>query len=447
MVFAKISTLLHLVINLALLSLSKANPLENNASYLYQDAASHPVQEFLVDKKDLNANGGAYTKPTYILTVTWPRVVQYYSPSSRICQEFKPVFVEVARQLRKLSSRIPISFIAVSCAAHSQLCRDLGINAVPHIVGYTMGTTEGQVMKRSNDNLLDPSYVSDLLEISLDMDAAKHKPMDMRSNANAVLVSKNEHTDEPSVFADASQSFIYGLQKIQVDFKNPLTSFQKDAFIEWIDLLHWSLPSQWKIHNLINDIRHNYNFIAKKPSQIKLILESHNVPTAPIWNECKLNDASDSGYACGLWKLFHIISIGVSEQHRTVLGGKERISSAHVSDVMLNYVSIFFDCELCQVNFLQSHEKCIIDKCASLSDDVNEVSTNWKELTTWIWYLHNDINKRKLQEEARMSGKTVSKVEEDAVIWPGTQQCPQCRDLNGEWNRIQVFSFLFNEYW
>ena len=60
-----------------------------------------------------------------------------------------------------------------------------------------MGTTEGQVMKRSNDNLLDPSYVSDLLEISLDMDAAKHKPMDMRSNANAVLVSKNEHTDEP----------------------------------------------------------------------------------------------------------------------------------------------------------------------------------------------------------------------------------------------------------
>ena len=178
-----------------------------------------------------------------------------------------------------------------------------------------------------------------------------------------------------------------------------------------------------------------------------MILESHNVPTAPIWNECKLNDASDSGYACGLWKLFHIISIGVSEQHRTVLGGKERISSAHVSDVMLNYVSIFFDCELCQVNFLQSHEKCIIDKCASLSDDVNEVSTNWKELTTWIWYLHNDINKRKLQEEARMSGKTVSKVEEDAVIWPGTQQCPQCRDLNGEWNRIQVFSFLFNEYW
>merc|ERR1719291_1000205 len=46
-----------------------------------------------------------------------------------------------------------------------------------------------------------------------------------------------------------------------------------------------------------------------------------------------------------------------------------------------------------------------------------------------------------------MSGKTVSKVEEDAVIWPATQQCPQCRDLNGEWNRVQVFSFLFNEYW
>ena len=177
-------------------SLSRTNAL-GNEDYLYQDAASHPVQEFLIDKKDLKANGGVYTKPTYILTVTWPRVVQYYSPASKICQEFKPVFVDVARQLRKQSSRIPISFISVSCAAHQQLCRDLGINAVPHVVGYLMGSTEGQVMKRSSDNRLDPSYVADMLDISLDTDTSQNKPVNMKPNANAVLVSKNEHTDEP----------------------------------------------------------------------------------------------------------------------------------------------------------------------------------------------------------------------------------------------------------
>ena len=143
----------------------------------------------------------------------------------------------------------------------------------------------------------------------------------------------------------------------------------------------------------------------------------------------------------------HIVSIGVSEQHRTVLGGKERISSAHVSDVILNYVAIFFDCELCQVNFLHANEKCMSEKCASLSEGVNEVSTNWKELALWIWRLHNDINVIKLHDKAKMSGRSVSKSEEDTVLWPNVQQCPQCRDMNGEWNRNQVFSFLFNEYW
>jgi hypothetical protein len=51
----------------------------DNGDYLYA-ADSFPVSEYMVTKREVRAHG--ITKPTFIMDVSWPRIVQFYLPSS-----------------------------------------------------------------------------------------------------------------------------------------------------------------------------------------------------------------------------------------------------------------------------------------------------------------------------------------------------------------------------
>jgi len=406
--------------------------------YMYNDHETHPVEEYIFDQGEFNREGGNVI-PLFVLTVKWPRVVQFYMPNSKICQEFKGIYVELAREIRRLSTRIPVSFHAVSCLANKQLCSDLGIEGVPYILSYLMGSTHGAVLKRREDNSIDINYVANELQITLDDN-------ELKTNRNDGTTD-NANKDVPDVFKDAEQSFIYSLQIIQT-FKK-FSSFKSDIFLEWIDLLHWSLPSRWNLHNLINDIRNNYNSVSENPSQLQIILQSHQTSTAKWSESCATKNylIGHAGYNCGLWKLFHIVSIGVSEQHDRVLGGKERLSTFHAAETMRNFIENFLiDCETCQIHFRQTYDTCFTSKkyeCASfLTKDISQLSIKWKELSLWVWYMHNEVNIKR-----RLSNYDANLRSNNHLLWPQPHLCPKCRANDAEWNLNEVNIYLHDYYW
>ena len=43
----------------------------------------------------------------------------------------------------------------------------------------------------------------------------------------------------------------------------------------------------------------------------------------------------EGGYACGLWSLLHVLSVGAAERHTAVLGDADRVSVRRAGTVQL----------------------------------------------------------------------------------------------------------------
>lgn len=252
---------------------------------------------------------------------------------------------------------------------------------------------------------------------------------------------------------DASASFLFALKTNFYPVEDNSLSLRDDVkedLIEWMDLLYWSLPSQWELHNLINDIRQSYEKIAENPNNLKKIVESHK-PGPPRWSTRCSHGKEGVGYSCGLWKLFHVLSIGVVEQHSFVLGDLQRISTAHDATTVINYVHNFFACTACGITFESALKSCSSPHCHRLWNLLTKdfsPGARWNGLALWLWQLHNEINVMLIREEADgRGGRGLTKNEEMAAYWPQVEVCPACWNSDGSFDEDEIYTFLHKEYW
>ena len=418
--------------------------------YLYNGAAAHPVEEFIDTEDALTSD------PSFVLEVTWPRIVQFYLPSSKLCQEFKPRFIELARELRHRSKKVVIEFHTVSCAVHSQICATWEIEGVPHVLLFRSGMTEGETLIRTDDNKLEAEYVAETIGISLleeDFADGRHNVRpDYSVKQNFIRgVEKNKEAilDVSHHIDDAGKSLVNSLQTIlDIEKESPTLSYEQlDTFHEWIDLLRWALPPQLKIHNLINDVRQNIDTIVSNTDQFSTIIRSHNQLITKHWSHSCSHGKIGTGYACGIWKLFHIVSIGVAEQHKSVLGEgvNDRVSTQKAAEIMRNFVEdFFFICEDCKAHFLDLYDNCMYDRCRRLSTDH---STKWNELAMWLWEVHNDVNVRVLKDAMSKDGRISTKEDQMNALWPSRSECNSCWKRDGSWDEVKIYNFLHTTYW
>eukprot|EP00594_Rhizosolenia_setigera_P018044 CAMPEP_0178964274 /NCGR_PEP_ID=MMETSP0789-20121207/15571_1 /TAXON_ID=3005 /ORGANISM="Rhizosolenia setigera, Strain CCMP 1694" /LENGTH=703 /DNA_ID=CAMNT_0020649001 /DNA_START=422 /DNA_END=2533 /DNA_ORIENTATION=+ len=191
-------------------------------------------------------------------------------------------------------------------------------------------------------------------------------------------------------YLDAALSFTYALENfifLPQNNRHPhsslfLTAQQRKTFVEWIDLLYWTLPPTWRgMHTLIQDIRNNMQDIIlpdieKGKENLKKLLIHHldvvhelnsnydhqfnyrwsdSCRSSSVGNdnlsqihsshhESSLKMKFPDGYSCGFWNLLHILSIGVAERHNAVLGqgGRERATVSHAAQTVLSYIYHFY---------------------------------------------------------------------------------------------------------
>ena len=141
---------------------------------------------------------------------------------------------------------------------------------------------------------------------------------------------------------------------------------------------------------------------------------------------------AQDGYLCGLWMLFHYLTVAAEE--RFILSITEVLSTSTVDtltvtalDVMRNIhlcVDKFFNCRHCRLHFMDTYAKCEFGRC-----EIQK--SQFDKLQTWLWDFHNFVTHSILHyhlspENQRDGTENYYKY---TVSWPDHDRCTACYDV------------------
>ncbi|KAL7477182.1 hypothetical protein ACHAW6_002990 [Cyclotella cf. meneghiniana] len=440
-----------------------------------------------------------------------PRVVEFYAPWCPHCKHFKPTFIKMAKDV--CAKQPKIKFHAVSCVAHSKLCKTQGVSGYPTLKLFKEGSYIPIPVE--NFNSLDAEMI--LTKLGFDRDGVQidtgkitsirvrppgkqnkmqTKPQNIRTNKvdaqkpNSDIAHISPKPDSETKIArvvpfqphevsdawhDAATSFEFALKHSIYMSNGPMPEKVKTAFFEWLDLLSKALPPQMdRTRQIIKHILGAFLMLVEcfifvtasfqpinssefcssvddfstatngLPELTQLIRAKFPLLRSEAWRTCTYED-NENGYTCGLWQLFHVMSVGVVEHNRH---GDSIIPTRYASEVLRNYVENFFQCEVCRMNFLYMYDSCAFDACHRLSGEPSTSEHDWRELPLWLWETHNDVNVRLMGERLdRHSQPKPNDWESQQARWPSLFSCPNCWREDKSWEEDEVFQHLHTVYW
>lgn len=411
-----------------------------------------------------------------MLEVTWPRIIQFYHPSSSHCTHFQTSYVAIARGLKRRSSRLPVEFHAVNCGVYREVC-ELGfsVKSVPTLMILKSGSIRATEIALPDDTLDDAEkvrYIADALGVS--MDAATGKAggafaRDFIGGANVhedfVDNSSNAMSSmsiSEQVFHDATSSFLITLTSslyAQFPHGSSLPPDTSRSLREFIDLIRWAYPPETKVHALAEELLQEFFSISTSEEGLLVVVGRHmNLGEGATWSpRCNVNgdDGSRGGYSCGILSLLHILSLGVAERHTSVVGDVDRVSVQHAGQVMRAFVDKFFiGCSSCSKTFTELYEEAC---CSAHNKNVElGVADNWKHLAFWIWSVHNTITAHRQYSAGKGYYNKYSRMASSNTLWPSRGDCSQCwlkADGDGRvtnmdsYDRDALYSHLKQTYW
>ena len=288
---------------------------------------------------------------------------------------------------------------------------------------------------------LGPDTSTDLLE---------KKQRILSSRVSAVV------EDRDTIYNDAATSFRFALRYSVLSVTSHQRMNQANAFTlrSWLELLGKTLPKEdmsstlTLSQRLLDDFD---KFVAGDSDFISVFLSE--IGDSFNWSlSCTRNSSlTGAGYTCGLWHLFHIMTIGLVEWNKAVSIG-DRISTINAAIALRNYIEHFFACEECRRNFLQMYDSCGFDHCHLLTGSIS-VNYDWEQLSLWLFEVHNDIRVRTLAESFFRQGLLEpTRDDKQLVRWPPISKCPECWRDDGSTllpvsNKLETYNFMQKTLW
>ncbi|XP_064310584.1 sulfhydryl oxidase 1 [Phalacrocorax carbo] len=144
------------------------------------------------------------------------------------------------------------------------------------------------------------------------------------------------------------------------------------------------------------------------------------LPTNVTWVGCQGSEPHFRGYPCGLWTVFHLLTV------QAVQSGPDKELPLEVLNTMRCYVRHFFGCQECAQHFE-----------AMAAESMDQVAGR-EEAVLWLWSHHNEVN-------ARLAGGDTEDPKFPKLQWPPPDMCPQChKEEQGvhAWDEPAVLTFL-----
>ncbi|XP_052789721.1 sulfhydryl oxidase 2-like [Mya arenaria] len=141
------------------------------------------------------------------------------------------------------------------------------------------------------------------------------------------------------------------------------------------------------------------------------------------WVGCSGSEARYRGYPCGLWTLFHTLTVGMFTHTRQY----PKDLPIDVLSAIAGYMKHFFGCETCVKHFLG------MTKTITVGDRKPSGSI------LWLWQAHNKAN-------ARLRGDITEDPKYPKLQFPPKTLCPECQSDTGVFIKSHVFDFFVKFY-
>lgn len=342
---------------------------------------------------------------------------------------------EIALDLHKLRNDVVIRYAFNN---NTQLWNYLGSNQLPAMYAMDRNLT---LMYLNSFTLDSDGFGKTIVQYLVSKGIKIPEVIIANMNENMVLVDSNaKNTTESDMVmdkikqmgdvvlqGDLETAIRYSLRS-EVGLKKEITGEQLHALRNYVDVLFKYFPFNYNGKALLQKIK--YYIDTTDPvngGEISRMIKEAEKPTQRIfssprqWLACKGSLPHTRGYPCGLWKLFHYLTVNAAIERSS---SNPRI----ILEAMHGYIKNFFGCEDCRNHFVQMAEKRELHKVNS-----------WDESVLWLWAAHNEVNQR-------LAGDQTEDPMYPKVQFPLKERCGQCYNPDHSWRDDAVLEYLKKVY-
>jgi len=155
------------------------------------------------------------------------------------------------------------------------------------------------------------------------------------------------------------------------------------------------------------------------------------------WRSCKGSESRYRGFPCGLWTVFHTLTVNCAELDASTISG------LNVLIGIREFINKFFGCAYCREHFKK------------MAKTIRAEVTSHEDAIIWMWKSHNQVN-------ARLKKDTSSDPVHPKIQFPPPSMCLECRSSadaentivtdpgfgveKTNWNKRVVLEFLKEHY-
>lgn len=227
--------------------------------------------------------------------------------------------------------------------------------------------------------------------------------------------------------SDLEATLRYSLDH-EVVSRSAITDDALDALKNYLELLIEYFPASIRGKKFIKliweNMRNNNTVSGQKLGEFinKYEVLLNPFVTKQKWIRCEGSQPMYRRYPCGLWTLFHTLTVQASKKNI------EGFDGVKVLEIIAGYVKHFFGCTDCSEHFMQ------------MATSIRNNVSSYDDAVLWLWSAHNQVNQR-------LAGDVTEDPMYPKILFPLKVHCDSCR-LNGtnEWNKTEVLLYLKNMY-
>ncbi|NXT24663.1 QSOX1 oxidase, partial [Syrrhaptes paradoxus] len=248
--------------------------------------------------------------------------------------------------------------------------------------------------------------------------------------SNETAASLLKHADRSKVYmADLESTLHYSL-RVEAARPAVLAGDRLDTFRCYVAMLVKYFPGRPCVQTYLQSLDswlRNWTEPELPRSALKEAMKNNRdashpavLPTNVTWVGCQGSEPQFRGYPCGLWTIFHLLTVQAAQS------GPNKEMPLEVLNTMRCYVRHFFGCRECAQHFE-----------AMAAESMDRVASR-EEAVLWLWSHHNEVN-------ARLAGGDTEDPKFPKLQWPPPDMCPQChKEERGVhvWEEPAVVTFL-----
>lgn len=311
---------------------------------------------------------------------------------------------------------------------NSALTDIAGVTRLPSVVAYTQ--------KTSTSILLTPASIEkrDIFKAIKAFLSSKNYKFPVRSTVDEEI--NNDDLDYSQLSGPKPDTVYYSdLEKtIKISLHTEVSRYKTldgeplQAFLNYLTVLINCFPARANLKEYLIELRETLNANTEwSGNDVYEMVKRLEAAHAPVYTSnseyiaCKGSQQKFRGYTCGLWTLYHTLTVNAATLTKLTEGPK-------VLQAMHGYVKNFFGCTECAQHF----------QAMAKRNRLFDVKENDKAIL-WLWISHNEVN-------LRLAGDITEDPEHPKIQFPSAVNCPECRLVRGAWNLPTVYHYLQKVY-